>query len=205
MSESKIYTFKDCSVRTIKIDGEYWFCVKDLCDGLQICRSGDVVRKALRGEKTRKFSVPINVPSREASKRRQTLTNKATPCREYLFTDESGVYTLIMRSNKPEAQEFRHWVTSEVLPSLRKTGSYTIPQQEESKQIALFNNEQYESQITQSSIKFEVSVEIDNGVNVSICEKFPAGTDSQKVSAMWGDIIGTINNIKHFRKVDFYV
>lgn len=46
------------------------------------------------------------------------------------FINESGLYTLIARSNKPEARKFQRWVTSEVLPSIRKTGSYNIQQQQ---------------------------------------------------------------------------
>ena len=42
------------------------------------------------------------------------------------FINESGLYTLIARSNKPEARRFQRWVTSEVLPSIRKTGSYGL-------------------------------------------------------------------------------
>lgn len=103
-----------------------------------------------------------------------------------IFTDESGVYTLIMRSNKPQAQEFRHWVTSEVLPSIRKTGSYTMPQ---------IRDMQEDSQITQNKITFEVSVKIEDGASVKISESFPNGTDSLKVSAMWGDIVSTVNSI----------
>lgn len=44
--------------------------------------------------------------------------------------NESGIYTLIMRSNKPEAKRFRKWVTSEVLPTIRKTGSYSVKGQD---------------------------------------------------------------------------
>jgi len=46
---------------------------------------------------------------------------------EMLTINESGLYTLILRSNKPEAKSFRKWVTSEVLPSIRKTGAYAVP------------------------------------------------------------------------------
>ena len=46
------------------------------------------------------------------------------------FINESGLYTLIARSNKPEARRFQRWVTSEVLPSIRKTGSYNVQQQQ---------------------------------------------------------------------------
>ena len=45
-----------------------------------------------------------------------------------MLISESGLYTLIMRSNKPEAKVFRKWVTSEVLPSIRKTGCYGVTQ-----------------------------------------------------------------------------
>lgn len=47
------------------------------------------------------------------------------------FINESGLYTLIARSNKPEARKFQRWVTSEVLPSIRKTGSYNVQQQQQ--------------------------------------------------------------------------
>lgn len=46
-----------------------------------------------------------------------------------VFINESGLYSLMLRSKKPEAEAFRHWVTSEVLPSIRKTGSYTVQSQ----------------------------------------------------------------------------
>ena len=47
-----------------------------------------------------------------------------------IFISESGLYSLIMRSNKPEAKLFQRWVTKDVLPSIRKTGQYTAPPQE---------------------------------------------------------------------------
>ena len=43
------------------------------------------------------------------------------------LVSESGLYTLIMRSNKPEAKQFKRWITHEVIPSIRKTGSYIMP------------------------------------------------------------------------------
>jgi prophage antirepressor-like protein len=48
--------------------------------------------------------------------------------REAITINEAGLYTLILRSNKPEAKKFRRWITHEVLPQLRRTGSYGLPQ-----------------------------------------------------------------------------
>ena len=57
--------------------------------------------------------------------------------RDMIIVNESGLYTLIMRSNKPEARSFRKWVTSEVLPSIRATGQYTMPQLVENRLAAM--------------------------------------------------------------------
>ena len=122
-SNLKIYSFKGLEVRTVEIDGEYWFVVRDLCAGLDIGRSGtnanDVAKRALKCSELRKEFIPTTFC-------RGSL--KQNTERKMLLTNESGVYALIMRSNKPDAQDFRHWVTNEVLPSIRKTGSYTMSQ-----------------------------------------------------------------------------
>ena len=53
-----------------------------------------------------------------------TKLNLGSQCGETNFINESGLYTLIIRSRKPEAKKFRKWVTTEVLPSIRKNGGY---------------------------------------------------------------------------------
>ena len=135
-SNLKIYSFKGLEVRTVEIDGEYWFVVRDLCAGLDIGRSGtnanDVAKRALKCSELRKEFIPTTFIGRNV---------KRVAERKMLLTNESGVYALIMRSNKPEAQEFRHWVTSEVLPSIRKTGSYTMPQVSQEAQPTAVENE----------------------------------------------------------------
>ena len=72
-------------------------------------------------ENTDDFGGPINEPSENSIK----INNNGMK-----FINESGLYTLIARSNKPEARKFQRWVTSEVLPSIRKTGSYSVQQQQ---------------------------------------------------------------------------
>ena len=92
------------SVRTILVDNEVWFCIKDVCDILELTNP-TVVAKRLDEDEVTKF----NLGSKFG------ITN---------FTNESGLYTLILRSDKKEAKPFRKWITSEVIPAIRKTGKY---------------------------------------------------------------------------------
>lgn len=86
---------------------EPWWVAKDVCEVLGI--DATQTRRLDEDEKGLRFLQTPGGPQ------------------ELLTINESGLYTLILRSNKPQAKSFRKWVTSEVLPALRKTGSYTIP------------------------------------------------------------------------------
>ncbi len=109
MNEIVLYEFKDIKVRSVIGDnGEPLFNAKDICDCLDIANSRDAIQRLHNDE---------------------LVSVKATSggqLREMNFGTESGLYNLIFRSNKPEAEAFRLWVTSEVLPSIRKTGSYSL-------------------------------------------------------------------------------
>lgn len=91
-------------------DGEPWFVAKDVCEVLGITN----VTKALYGldDDEKDFFTISKV-------------NHGTPKR--VIINESGLYSLILRSRKPEAKRFKKWVTSEVLPSIRKNGGYVSP------------------------------------------------------------------------------
>ena len=93
------------SVRTVLLNNEVWFCIKDVCDILELTNP-TVVAKRLDEDEKAKFDLGL---------KNGELTN---------FTNESGLYTLILRSDKPEAKPFRKWITSEVIPTIRKTGKY---------------------------------------------------------------------------------
>ncbi len=93
-------------VRTAVINDEPMFCLIDICKALEIKNATDVAKRLDEDERTR-----LNLG-------RQGETN---------FITESGLYAVILRSDKPNAKKFRKWVTSEVLPSIRKTGSYGMP------------------------------------------------------------------------------
>lgn len=108
------------SVRTITLDNEPWFVGKDVAEALGYSNS----RKALadhvdEDDKFQDDGVTI----------RDTIGREQTPT----FINESGVYSLIFGSKLDNAKKFKKWVTSEVLPSIRKTGSYQKPMTTEEK------------------------------------------------------------------------
>lgn len=92
-------------VRTVAIDGEPYFVAKDVCDVLGHTNPSVAIQMLDDDERAKK------------SLGRQGET---------WLVNESGLYDLIFRSNKPEAKAFRKWVTSEVLPALRRTGCYEL-------------------------------------------------------------------------------
>lgn len=86
--------------------GEPWFVAKDICDILEIANARDAISTLDDDEKGVAFT--------------DTLGGK----QEVNIINESGLYNLIFRSNKPQAKVFRKWVTSEVLPAIRRHGHY---------------------------------------------------------------------------------
>jgi len=97
-------------VRTmINRDGEPWFVAKDVCDVLEISNSRDALQK-------------LDDDERDCV----GITDAIDRDRQTNIINESGLYNLIFRSNKTQAKVFRKWVTSEVLPTIRKQGYYFI-------------------------------------------------------------------------------
>ena len=105
----QVFDFNENAVRVIMKDDQPWFVAKDVCEILDIADAHTALRGLDSDEKDRQ-----NLPTPGGEQDMSVI-------------NESGLYTLIMRSNKPEAKKFRKWVTSEVLPAIRKTGHYEIP------------------------------------------------------------------------------
>ncbi len=103
----EIFNFNDSMVRTLVLNDEVYFVAKDICNVLDIQNSREATKKLDEDE----------LVSEKMTSGGQT--------REMTLINESGMYKLIFRSNKPEAKKFTKWITSEVLPSIRKTGSYS--------------------------------------------------------------------------------
>ena len=118
-NQIQIFNFQDKNIRTQIIDNEPFFCVKDVCDILQIKNARDAVSRL------EKEDVVLT----------DTLTNGGV--QKVLFVNEAGLYALIFQSKKEEAKHFKKWVFKEVLPSIRKTGSYQKPMTQEEQVIFL--------------------------------------------------------------------
>ena len=101
----------ECSeIRTIQKDGEPWWGLADVCKVLEL-------------------SSPHKVADRlEADEKGRNLIPTLGGMQEMTTINESGLYAVILRSDKPQAKPFRKWVTNEVLPSIRKHGAYMTEQ-----------------------------------------------------------------------------
>jgi len=91
------------SLRVQTVDGEHWFAAKDICDALGLTNPSDAI-KSLEDDERSKLNL---------GRQGQTW-----------FVNESGLYAIVLQSRKAEARAFRKWVTSEVLPSIARTGGY---------------------------------------------------------------------------------
>lgn len=101
------------SVRTLVIDNEPWFVGKDVAEALGYKNTKDALAKHVDSE------------DKEILKS-QNATLENIPNRGVTVVNESGLYSLILSSKLPSAKKFKRWVTSEVLPALRKTGQYQV-------------------------------------------------------------------------------
>lgn len=115
LDQLRVFNFNEFEVRIIERDGQPWWVGKDVCDVLELTDARKSI--SLLDEDERNI-----IPVTDALGRQQ----------ETYIINEPGLYSLILRSRKPEAKAFKRWIVHEVLPSIRKTGSYSInPRQEE--------------------------------------------------------------------------
>ena len=113
MNEIQIFDYKGNEVRTVEKDGVTWWVLKDVCNVLEMKdnSAGEVVKRLDKDEYD-----SIGVTDNLGRQQNTYIVN------------ESGLYNVILRSDKEEAKPFRKWVTSEVLPSIRKYGTYELKQ-----------------------------------------------------------------------------
>ncbi len=108
---SKIQIFENeqfGSIRTIEIDGQPWFVGIDICSALGYVKARNAIAKHVDDDDALKQGVIDNVGR----------------CQDTTFINESGLYSLILSSKLPSAKAFKRWVTSEVLPTIRRHGFY---------------------------------------------------------------------------------
>lgn len=153
-NDLKIFNYLGNNVRTIVKDNESWFVLKDICDVLEIKNVPQVANRLDEDEICQTYVIDTIGRNQEA-----------------IVINESGLYNVILRSDKPEAKRFKKWVTSEVLPSIRKHGIYAtedvvrLSLENPSYMIDLLTNYQkeqekrkkVEKQLEEKSIQLDVS------------------------------------------------
>lgn len=112
MNELQLFNFENNQVRTLLINDEPWFVGKDVAEILGYSKARNAI--AAHVDDDDKKGAPIQ--------------GDLGGTQEMTVINESGVYALVFGSKLPSAKRFKHWLTSEVLPQIRKTGSYASPQ-----------------------------------------------------------------------------
>ena len=108
MNELAIFNYDGTwNIRTAEIDGELWFVAKDVADALGYRDTTNAIKSHCKG--VAKHHLPTNSGIQEMN-----------------IIPERDIYRLIMKSTLPSAEKFENWVVSEVLPSIRKTGQYSM-------------------------------------------------------------------------------
>lgn len=121
---NEIFNFHGQEVRTLTIDDEPWFVGKDVADILGYSKARNAIALHVDEEDALKQGIP---------------TSGGT--QDMLIINESGLYSLILSSKLPQAKEFKRWVTSEVLPAIRKQGGFIREDLDEDAFIALFTGQ----------------------------------------------------------------
>lgn len=112
-TEIQRFDFKGAALRTLTDEnGEPWFVAKDVCDVLELSNVSQTLARRLDDDEKSSITLNDGTPGNP---------NRA-------IVSESGLYALVLASRKPEAHEFKRWVTHEVLPSIRKHGAYMTQQ-----------------------------------------------------------------------------
>ena len=109
-NELQVFSYEGNEVRTVQRDGEPWWVLKDVCAILDL---GSPHKVAERLDEDERNQIP--------------LTDRLGRLQDTAVVSESGLYNVILRSDKPEAKKFKRWVTHEVLPTIRRHGAYVTP------------------------------------------------------------------------------
>nr|WGD92794.1 phage antirepressor [Bacillus subtilis] len=103
----KVFNYQDQQVRTVVKDGQPWFVAKDVCNVLNHSNHKVAASRLDEDEVSKVY-----------------LTDSLGRYQKTTVVNEAGLYSLILTSNKPEAKQFKRWITHEVIPTIRKTGGY---------------------------------------------------------------------------------
>ncbi len=146
------FNFVAQSVRVLMIDGEPWFVAVDVCAILGL---NQVTRALDRLDDDEKQVIDFSTLTNSKGRENQQVSNFSP--KSVNIINESGLYALILTSRKPEAKKFKKWVTSEVLPALRKRGHY-----------AMLGTDEPVFKLTQKDLTDLIERCIERGVNAAL-------------------------------------
>ena len=164
----QVFSYNNNEVRTVEKNGEIWFVAKDVCDVLGLTNP-TVALEALDDDERAKFFLgrsPVHGGGGKAN-----------------IISESGLYSLVLRSNKPEAKAFSRWVRKEVLPAIRKTGTYSI-----NKDFPALNPHIFEC----AKIVFEIAGIKDNQLALALDKFFRSYTGKSALDAGGVNLIAPV-------------
>lgn len=194
MTDLMPFAYGEQPVRIVVIDGEPWFVLADLCKVLGLSAVGRVAARLDEGV-------------------RQTHT-LPTPGGEQKMTvvSEPGMYEVVIRSDKPEAVAFRRWITGEVLPAIRKTGSYGAPCQltqdeivHQALQITAARVEQLEAEVaelTPGATKWAAYADADGSYSINAVAKIIGTGRVRLMARMREDRILNLDNLPRQQHLD---
>lgn len=109
MTEVQEFKYESQNIRTVYLNDEIWFVGLDICNVLEIKNPSDAFSRLNRADLG------------------TTEVSYGSQFRNLVIVNESGLYDIVLDSRKPEAKQFRRWITKDVLPAIRKTGQYQLP------------------------------------------------------------------------------
>lgn len=130
------FNFESNSVRTLTQNNEPWFVLADICKVLGLSNPSRVAQR---------------LDTDERSNFKLGRQGEAT------IINESGLYAVILRSDKPQAKSFRKWVTSEVLPAIRKTGTYTVTNTADEYKARMLAVKEQNAKIRTAQLMFKIA------------------------------------------------
>lgn len=192
------FQYETSEIRVIQDDsGEPWWIVSDVCQILGLSNPSETIRGLDNDEKST-LRISEGGPERN-------------------IINEAGLYTLIIRSNKPEAKEFKRWITHEVLPSIRKTGKYEVSNLSEldliirsAKALKTIEQRQIEHEGRLSVLEAKADDNSGhtgywtitawcklNNLSLSLDQAMSYGREAAKVSRQWGVDVGKVHDERY--------